>query len=154
MSTQEVETEHTGRNELAERTGPFYNTEGLVSWLGIDESEVKRRISSGEVLTTVTADEVNLFPVWQFNEDGTINPDLLDVIAILNSGRTELGDQHGWTVALWLSTKFSGLQDADSVQEGNLKITAVPLYEHLKNGIAVNGIKELATNDANRWNAL
>jgi len=143
----------TARNELAERTGPFYNLEGVKSWLGIDDAELSRRISEDEILVTVTADGVSLIPAWQFNDDGTVNPDFLAVLKTLNAGSSELGDTTGWTVALWLSTKLAGLADTNTEDGKKEKSESVPLYQHLKNGNFTEEIKELAENDARRWAA-
>lgn len=152
-TTHTSHEDKTGRNELAERTGPFYDVPGLISWLGIDKDEVNRRIDSSEIISVVTADGVNLFPVWQFEKDGTVNPDLADVLNTLNAGIRELGDTSGWTVALWLSAQFSGLLDASLPMDKQERGEELPIYQHLRNGTLVNSIKEVAENDAAGWGA-
>lgn len=152
-TTQAVVEDKTAPNELAERTGPFYDIPGLIGWLGINKDEVTRRVQGSEILSVVTADGITLFPVWQFEKDGTVNSDLTDVIKTLNGGIRELGDTSGWTVALWLSTQFSGFLDASLSMDKQEKGETLPIYQHLRNSTFIDSIKEIAENDATGWAA-
>lgn len=90
---------HKGRNELAERVGPFYDTAGLISWLGISRQAINKRVHAGKLIACRTEDRVLLYPTWQFGDDGELHPELSEVIDILWTGT-----QDGWTIALWLVT--------------------------------------------------
>jgi hypothetical protein len=137
----------TGPNELAERTGPFYDIDGICSWLGITEDDVHDRILNDELLAVFTVDDVPLFPVWQFEENGSLNSNLQETLAILNEGIRSFGDASGWMVAWWLCATYGSAMDG-------VLFDGIPIYAHLKNGELVEEIQSLAVHDAMCWGAV
>jgi len=77
--------------------GPFYNTSGLRTWLGLKRQALAARVSAGSLLACPTEDGRLVYPAWQFNSDGTVVPHLRDVIKILQATAAS-----SWTIALWL----------------------------------------------------
>jgi hypothetical protein len=124
------------RNELAERTGPFYDTSALASWLGVTRDALDRRSQNGALLSVTTSDGMRLYPAWQFTaEGGSLVPGLHDVLTVLRGGS---GD--GWTIALWLVTPVVDLNGRSAI-------------EWLKAGGAASRVLELARYDAAAWSA-
>ncbi|MGI8868222.1 MAG: hypothetical protein ACR2F6_05060 [Mycobacteriales bacterium] len=98
---------------LAERTGPFYDTPGLVRWLGITRQALDARVRNRTLLGLPTAGGgPRVYPVWQFSSgDKAVIPHLQQVLRILASGSSD-----PWTWALWLSSRndetYDGLSAA------------------------------------------
>lgn len=84
--------------------GPFYDTGGLVSWLGITRQALHHRAKVGQLLACPTADGHTVYPAWQFTPDGSTIPYLAEVLAALRAGSDD-----PWTHAIWLRTSATDL---------------------------------------------
>jgi hypothetical protein len=91
-------------NPMAELVGPFHDASGVAARLGCSVEDLADRVAAGDLLSTVTADGVPLYPVFQFTPDGTVRPDLIPALRAL-------AGHSGWTVAVWLRTSSDDLDD-------------------------------------------
>jgi small subunit ribosomal protein S19 len=123
------------KSDLAERTGPFYDTATLTSWLGITRQALNKRVHAGRLIGCMTSDRVQLYPVWQFTDGGDLLPGLADVLAVLWSGTHD-----GWTIALWLVTQVEELGGQSTV-------------EWLIDGKELGPVLETARHDTAAWAA-
>jgi hypothetical protein len=57
-------------------TGPFYDTPGLVKWLGITRQALHHRVKTGQLLACPTEDGHTVYPAWQFTTEGGTIPHL------------------------------------------------------------------------------
>jgi hypothetical protein len=80
-----------------EISGPFYDTAGLVKWLGISRQAVHQKVAKHALLGCPTADGSTLFPTWQFLPNGATIPALAEVLAVLAEGTDD-----PWMIALWM----------------------------------------------------
>lgn len=87
------------RSRLAEDTGPFYSEQSLRRWLNVSVEELERLIADGRMLTCLTSDNLRVFPVWQFDDEGHVLGGIHEVIGLFRSA----GLPDGWTVAKWLN---------------------------------------------------
>jgi len=78
-------------------TGPFYDTPGLVRWLGITRQALHHRVKTAQLLACPTQDGHTVYPAWQFTSGGGTIPRLADLLKVLNAGAPD-----PWMVALWL----------------------------------------------------
>lgn len=78
-------------------SGPFYDTAGLVKWLGISRQAVHQKVAKHALLGCPTADGSTLFPTWQFLPNGATIPALAEVLAVLAEGTDD-----PWMIALWM----------------------------------------------------
>jgi hypothetical protein len=62
--------------------GPFMRTEAVRRHLGIDDEELTRMGTDGEILTLTTADGVELFPARQFARGGRMLPGITEVLSV------------------------------------------------------------------------
>lgn len=100
-------------NDIA---GPFYNTSGLMRWLGISRQALHQRAAKHALLACPTADGAVVYPAWQFLPGGTTIPALADVLGILAEGTDDT-----WMVALWLqapSDRLDGNRPSDWLRDG------------------------------------
>lgn len=105
-------------NPLAEKLGPFYDTPGLIGWLGISRQAVDARVRKHTLLGLPTAaNRSRVYPTWQFRDDGSAIPHLREVLDVLASGSPD-----PWTWALWLSScsedAYRGLSAARWLDQG------------------------------------
>jgi small subunit ribosomal protein S19 len=121
------------KSDLAERTGPFYDTATLTSWLGITRQALNKRVHAGKLVGCMTSDRVQLYPVWQFTDTGDLLPGLDDLLAVLWRGTHD-----GWTIALWLVTQVEELGGQSAV-------------EWLRDGNELGPVYETARHDAAAW---
>ncbi|WP_051441978.1 hypothetical protein, partial [Arthrobacter sp. H14] len=98
-------------SELADLTGPFYDTNAMISWLGISRQALEKKVRSGKLLACMTSDRVRLYPVWQFTDFGDTLPHFVDVLSVLSQGTKD-----GWTIALWMVTKVDQLSGKSAVE--------------------------------------
>jgi hypothetical protein len=82
-------------NELV---GPFTRTEGVQARLNISRQAVASKAARRRLLRVITADDVHLYPVWQFAGHGVVRG-LPDVLALFDEDAID-----GWTLAGWLRT--------------------------------------------------
>lgn len=93
--------------------GPFYDTEGARSALGgVSKQAVSQRVAGGRLLGLRLASDGSgrerlVYPVWQFH------PEVLRHLpAVLSTCGYDPGRPvTGWTIAAWLTTAASDLQD-------------------------------------------
>jgi hypothetical protein len=123
-------------SEMAEAVGPFYDTSGLVSWLGYSKQALDKRRRSRKLLGCRTADGKWLYPVWQFQQDGEPLPGLPEVLKVLSAGIDD-----GWTWALWF------------VGEVPERLEGMSAREWLSKGLDPSRVLEIARNDAGSWAA-
>lgn len=123
-------------NAMAEKVGPFYETSGLVVWLDITKQGLQRRRDTNAIIGCKTQEGHHVYPVWQFQEDGTLIPGLRDVLKVLATGI-----QDGWTWALWLTSELPGQLDG---------ISAVQWLTECRDPQAV---LDIAREDATAWAA-
>lgn len=83
-------------NKLAEAVGPFHDTSGVATVLGVTEQVVEERRAAGTILAVQTSDGVWVYPVFQFGGH-EVDPELLPAIHALR-------DRPAWSAALWLVT--------------------------------------------------
>jgi hypothetical protein len=97
--------------------GPFYDTIGVARWLGRSRQLVHRSIGT-KYFALRTADNVVLFPSFQFLPGGDPIPGLFDVIHVLESAiKSE------WSIAYWLNApreEFGGRSAAALLKDGAL----------------------------------
>ena len=104
-------------NELADIVGPFYDTAGLVTWLGYTKQAIEKRRKAHKLLGCRTTDGKWLYPVWQFQEDGEPLPGLPEALRLLSEGLDD-----GWTIALWFTgetpERLDGASPRDWLRQG------------------------------------
>lgn len=80
-----------------EISGPFYDTPGLVRWLGISRQALHQRVARHAILACPLDDGGVVYPAWQFLDSGATLPSLTDVLASLADGTDD-----AWLIALWM----------------------------------------------------
>lgn len=99
---------------MADLVGPFYDTDGVASVLGVENTQVEALRDSGQVLGVQTSDDAWIYPTWQFNEAG-VDPLLAPALAAL-------AKVPPWSAAMWFigpESELSGLTPLESLQQGN-----------------------------------
>ncbi|AFM20040.1 hypothetical protein Mycch_5363 (plasmid) [Mycolicibacterium chubuense NBB4] len=115
-----------------EATGPFYDADGVARRLRTTSADVLRRAESNTLLACPTAEGTPVFPVYQFNADGSTVAGLSDVLAAMEGGTADR-----WQVALWMNTPVDTLNDqtpAQALRAGDAK-----------------AVRKLAEHTAARW---
>jgi hypothetical protein len=113
--------------------GPFHDSEGLTEWLGVTEEDLRRRVLDRTILGCPTEDDGDVYPAWQFDENGNLLPGLTDVMRVL-FGATD----DSWQVAIWLSSPSDLLKGKSP-------------REWLQQSSDADVVLELATKTAARW---
>ena len=119
--------------------GPFYDTTGLVSWLGVSRQAVADRVRRGTLLACRTQDGHLVYPAWQFARDGAVRPGVVETV-----GEFARRGADGWSTALWLTTPsdvFGGQSAVDY------------LVVHRASRAAVQLVASTAALDARTWAA-
>lgn len=124
---------------LDQPLAPFYDTTGLVSWLGISRQALFDRVRRGTVLACRTSDGHLVYPSLQFGRGGQVRPGVQDAVGILTRAGAD-----GWTIGAWLTTP-SDLFDGHSAVDY--------LVVHRSSGAAVEHVARAAAADAARWAA-
>ncbi|NMR28661.1 hypothetical protein [Crystallibacter degradans] len=124
------------RNHMVDRVGPFYDTAGLERWLGISRQALRKRVQSHKLLACKTEDNVLLYPVWQFRDDGTLIPGLHEVLEILADGM-----EAPWSWGLWLTARVDD------------ELGGMSAADWLASGRDPERVKDLAREDAAGWAA-
>ena len=112
--------------------GPFYDSSTLSRWLGISRQALHKRVKALTVIAASTADGILAFPAWQFTDEATPVPGLLEVWQILRAYADP------WTCALWMCAPAEELDGATAVQ-------------WLTEGRSVEPVVAQACADAERW---
>lgn len=126
--------------KLGNAIGPYYDLAGLAAGFGKSDDEISESIFTHDILAAVTADDVIVFPVWQFEEDGSVNANLREAAKILysvehSSFYSEDGSMlagAGWFALSFLIMPFPfSLPDgsSDPLYAGSEKL---PIYKHLQ----------------------
>lgn len=112
--------------------GPFYDTPGVIRWLGISRQAVHQKVRTQQVLACTTGDSRRVYPAWQFTTDGRSLNGLPQVLRVL------LGATDPWTTAIWLSTPTERLDNGSAVAWLRTRRDPSP-------------VSEAAREDAARW---
>jgi hypothetical protein len=115
-----------------QKIGPFYDTAGLIRWLGTTRQALAKRVQVGTLIACQLEDRQWVYPTWQFTTSGALHPGLADVWKVLRTGADP------WTCALWLRTPAGQL--------GSTAVDAVIAGR-------VDDVLRIARIDAARWAA-
>lgn len=126
-----------GKHPYDEPLGPFYDTAGLVAWLGISRQAVSDRVRRGTLLACRTADGHLLYPSLQFGRDGSVRPGVVDAVGELTRRGAD-----GWAVATWLTTP-------SPVFDGHSAVDFLVL--HRSSATSVERVARQAALDAQSW---
>ncbi|ADG80829.1 Antitoxin Xre/MbcA/ParS-like toxin-binding domain-containing protein OS=Tsukamurella paurometabola(strain ATCC 8368 / DSM / CCUG 35730 / CIP 100753 / JCM 10117 / KCTC 9821 / NBRC 16120 / NCIMB 702349 / NCTC 13040)OX=521096 GN=Tpau_4263 PE=4 SV=1 [Tsukamurella paurometabola] len=115
--------------------GPFYDSTGVADWLGISKHALAERVDAGTVVACLQDDAHRtwVYPAWQFTENRTVIPGLIEVWQILQQPAAD-----PWIAIMWLQAPNSALHGASVV-------------EHLRAGGALAPALATAREDAARW---
>ena len=112
--------------------GPFYDADGVARRSGLSPANVIELVETNKLLGCPTAEGALVFPVSQFNPDGSSVAGLAQVLGTMAEGTSDR-----WQVALWLNTPLEQLRDRTPAQA-------------LRHG-DTQGVEELAGETAARW---
>lgn len=87
-----------------EISGPFYDTSGLVRWLGISRQALHQKVARHAVLACPLDDGGLVYPAWQFLDSGATIPSLSEALATLAQGTDD-----AWMIALWMQAPSEAL---------------------------------------------
>lgn len=118
-----------------EISGPFYDTSGLIRWLGISRQALHQRVVRHAVLACPLDEGGVVYPTWQFLDNGAAIPSLTDVLATLTEGTDDT-----WMIALWMRAPS---EDLDGARPS----------EWLRNGGDPQQVMALASRVASSWAA-
>lgn len=90
-----------------EFVGPFYDTSGLRTWLGLSRQRLNQRVKNRQLLACPLDGGGNVYPTWQFRTNGAVLAGLGDVLSVLSEGTDD-----NWQIALWFSTPSEQLGNA------------------------------------------
>jgi hypothetical protein len=124
---------------LDEPLAPFYDTAGLVAWLGVSRQALFDRVRRGTVLACRTADGHLLYPSLQFGRTGQVRAGVVEAVGAFTRAGVD-----GWTVGVWLTTP-------SAVFDGHSAVDFLVL--HRSSGAAVARVARAAADDAARWAA-
>ena len=100
--------------------GPVYSSAGLQRWLGITRQAISQHVASNRILRLTTADDVHVFPAFQFSAAGARLPHLKDILEILATGIPD-----PWTWATWLNAPDADrVTNAERMRLGNWQFVA------------------------------
>lgn len=117
--------------------GPFYDTAGLMLWLGVTRQALADRERRGTLLACRTSDGHLVYPVLQFSRNGQVRPGVVDAVGILKRAGAD-----GWAIGAWLTTPSPAF-DGDSAVDH--------LVVHRSSKDAVDRLRAVATADAAGW---
>lgn len=122
---------------LDQPLGPFYDTAGLVAWLGVSRQALFDRVRRGTVLACRTVDGHLLYPSLQFGRNGGVRPGVQDAVGAFTRRGVD-----GWSVGAWLTTP-SAVFDGQSAVDY--------LVVHRSSAAAVERVARAAAADAAAW---
>jgi hypothetical protein len=124
---------------LDQPLGPFYDTAGLVAWLGISRQALFDRVRRGTVLACRTTDGHLVYPSLQFGRNGAVRPGVQDAVgAFVRKGAD------GWSIGAWLTTP-------SAVFDGHSAVDY--LVVHRSSPSSVARVTAAAVADASQWAA-
>lgn len=91
--------------------GPFYDADGVARRSGLSPADVIELVETNKLLGCPTAEGALVFPVSQFNPDGSSVAGLAQVLGTMAEGTSDR-----WQVALWLNTPLEQLRDRTPAQ--------------------------------------
>lgn len=97
-------------------SGPFYDTRGLIRWLGISRQALHQKVTRHAVLACPLDDGGVVYPTWQFLDSGATIPSLAEVLNCLVAGTDD-----PWMIALWMrapSDDLAGACPSDWLRSG------------------------------------
>lgn len=124
---------------LDQPLGPFYDTAGLVAWLGISRQALFDRVRRGTVLACRTADGHLVYPSLQFGRNGAVRPGVQDAVGAFARRGVD-----GWSIGAWLTTP-------SEVFDGHSAVDY--LVVHRSSPTAVARVATAAVADATQWAA-
>lgn len=113
--------------------GPFYDTAGLTTWLGVSRQRLHQRVQSRSLLACPVEEGGNVYPTWQFQSNGDLLPGIADILEVMSDGTED-----AWQIALWFSVPSS-------------KLNGVAPRDWLAKGRTVESVVALAKETATRW---
>lgn len=119
--------------------GPFYDTGGLIQWLGVSRQALADRVHRGTLLACRSEDGHLLYPALQFGRTGQVRPGVVDAVGILARAGAD-----GWAVGAWLTTASSAFDGESAVDY---------LVVHRSSQAAVDHVATVARADAARWSS-
>lgn len=112
--------------------GPFYDTPGLTTMLGITRQAVADRVRRRRILAVSTRDKRLLYPVFQFDGQDTV-PHLPELLAAFTDATVD-----GWAIAAWFTTPAATLMSRTPI-------------DWLRSGEDPEPLRMLALDTAARW---
>ena len=117
--------------------GPFYDTAGLMQWLGVSRQALADRERRGTLLACRTSDGHLVYPVLQFGRNGQVRPGVVDAVGILKRAGAD-----GWAIGTWLTTPSPAFENDSAVDY---------LVVHRSSKEAVERVRAVAAADAAAW---
>jgi hypothetical protein len=124
---------------LDQPLGPFYDTAGLVAWLGISRQALFDRVRRGTVLACRTSDGHLLYPSLQFGRQGAVRAGVQEAVGAFTRRGVD-----GWSIGAWLTTPTDAFEGHSAVDY---------LVVHRSSAAAVATVAERAAADAAAWAA-
>lgn len=124
---------------LDQPLGPFYDTAGLVAWLGISRQALFDRVRRGTVLACRTSDGHLVYPSLQFGRNGGVRPGVVEAVGAFTRRGVD-----GWSVGAWLTTPTPVFDGQSAIDY---------LVVHRSSPTAVRRVADRAAADAAAWAA-
>src|SRR6476661_7930268 len=124
---------------LDQPLGPFYDTAGLVAWLGISRQALFDRVRRGTVLACRTSDGHLLYPSLQFGRTGLVRQGVQEAVGVFTRRGVD-----GWSIGAWLTTPSAAFDGHSAVDY---------LVVHRSSAAAIGRVTEVAAADAAAWTA-
>lgn len=125
------------RHEFDQQVGPFYDTSGLLSWIGGSRQALSGRVERGRVVACQLESGRWVYPTWQFRDDGTVDDAYITVWRALRGAQSApVADP--WTCALWMCAPHPDLDRISPV-------------EWLRAGNDLEPVVTLARQISSRW---
>lgn len=117
---------------MDELIGPFYDTSGLVKWLGKTRQTLSEQTRNGRLIGMQDGAGKWVYPTWQFDAEGRVHTELA---ALWRKLRTEAPP---WTAAAWMCAPSPDLDGVNAVA-------------WIKAGRPIEPIEVAAAEDVERW---
>ena len=108
------------RPEIDALVGPFFDTSKLATWRDVRKQAIQKAAAKHDILGMKMADNVMVFPAFQFGPHGENLPHLREVLALLDPDWVD-----PWGSALWLNTadpEFGGTTAAEAIRDGRADV--------------------------------
>jgi hypothetical protein len=120
-------------NELDDAVGPFYDTAGLVKWLGISKQGIAYKVENRSLLGVRSSDAHWLYPAYQFTDHGELLPRLKEILDAIDPENS-----NPWSTAIWLNQpmeKLGGKTPAEALRT-DLADTVVATARRIRAALA------------------